>query len=363
MGILTTRSSSLGHGPGRYGRIDIFWRFRGKTVSRIENRAMGTMFRPLLTLCLAVLALAAAASAVPVTGPVVITAPGTYELANDIAGAGEVAGIEVRASDVVIEGNGHTLVGSSARDLPGILVQGRTGVLADRVEIRNISLQDWQHGVHAIGVSGLVLDEVTARENRDHGLYLFAVTNATVRNCTAVANLGTGLVLSDVSHDNLVQATTASENEHNGMMLIASNRNRLLGNTVRDNGAYGIDCYLTRENVIADNLFVNANNTHIEEFDRDTWSLSASAGPNIAGGPMRGGNYWGRPDGTGYSEVTPDANGDGFCDTPYTIKEGSVDELPLKGTGAPPTTTATPGFGWAGALAGLSALSLLVRRR
>lgn len=322
------------------------------------------MIRPLLTLCLAVLALAAAAPAVPVTEPAVITAPGTYELANDIAGAGEAAGIEVTASDVVIEGNGHTLVGSSARDIPGILVQGTNGAPADRVEIRNLTLQDWQHGVHAIGVSGLVLEEVTARENRDHGIYLFAVTNATVDNCTVVANRGTGLVLSDVSQDNLVQAINASGNEHNGLMLIASERNRLLGNTVRDNGAYGIDCYLTRENVIADNLFVNANNSHIEEFDRDTWSLSASPGPNIAGGPMRGGNYWGRPDGKGFSEVTPDADGDGFCDTPYTLEKGSVDELPLKGTGAiAPTTTATPGFGWAGALAGLSALSLLVRRR
>jgi parallel beta-helix repeat protein len=324
---------------------------------------MGTMFRPLLSLCLALLALVAAVSAVPVTGPVVITAPGTYELAGDIAGAGEAAGIEVRASDVVIEGNGHTLVGSSARDLPGILVQGTADTPAARVEIRNLSLQDWQYGVHAIGVSGLVLDHVTARENRDHGLYLFAATNSTVGNCTAVANRGSGLVLSDVSHDNLVQATAANENEHNGLMLIASDRNRLLGNTVRDNGAYGIDGYLARENVIADNLFVNANNTHIEEFDRNTWSLPASGGPNIAGGPRRGGNYWGAPDGTGFSETTPDTDGDGFCDTPYRIGEGNVDELPLKGTGgALPTATAAPGFGVAGALAVLAALPLLRSR-
>lgn len=322
------------------------------------------MIRPIFLLCLTVLALAAAVSAVPVTGPVVITAPGTYELGADIAGAGENAAIEVRASDVVIEGNGHTIVGSSARDLPGILVQGTAGAPAERVEIRNLSLQDWQYGVHAIGVSGLVLDHVTARENRDHGLYLFAVTNATVRDCTAVANRGSGLVISDVSQDNLVEATNASGNEYNGLMLIASNRNRLLGNTVRDNGVYGIDCYLTRENVIADNLFVNANNTHIEEFDRDIWSLPASAGPNIAGGPKRGGNYWGTPDGKGFSEVTPDADGDGFCDAPFTIKEGNVDELPLKGTGGTrPTATAAPGFGAAGALAVLAALSLLVWRR
>jgi parallel beta-helix repeat protein len=143
-------------------------------------------------------------------------------------------------------------------------------------------------------------------------------------------------------------------------MLIASARNRLHGNTVRSNGVYGIDGYIARENVITDNLFVNANNTHIEEFDRNTWSLPASAGPNIAGGPQRGGNYWGQPDGKGFSEVTPDANGDGFCDTPYTIRAGNVDELPLKGAGgAVPTATRSPGFGAAGALAVLAGLPLL----
>jgi parallel beta-helix repeat protein len=325
---------------------------------------MGTMIRALLLLCFAVLALAAAVSGAPVTGPVVITAPGTYELGGEIAGAGENAAIEIRASNVVLEGNGHAIVGNGAPELSGILVQGRAGAPADRVELRNLSLRGWQYGVHAIGVSGLLLDRVTARESSDHGLYLFSVTNSTVRNCTSVANSGSGLVLSDVSQDNVVENSTASENEHNGLMLIASNRNRLLGNTVRGNGAYGLDGYLARENVIADNLFVNANNTHIEEFDRNTWSLPASSGPNIAGGPKRGGNFWGTPDGKGFSQVTPDANGDGFCDTPYTIGEGNVDELPLKGTGGiGPTATAAPGFGAAGALAVLASLPFLRSRR
>ncbi len=323
------------------------------------------MIRALLSLCLLLSALAAAVSAVPVTAPLVITAPGTYELGADLAGAGENAAIEIRASDVVLEGKGHAILGGNARDRSGILVQGAAGAPADRVELRNLTVRGWQYGVRAIGVSHLLLDRVTARENGDHGIYLFSVTNSTVGNCTAEANSGSGVVLSDVSQDNTVGDTTASGNEHNGLMLIASTRNRLTGNTVRNNGAYGIDGYLARENMIADNLFVNANNTHIEEFDRNTWSLAASAGPNIAGGPQRGGNFWGQPDGRGFSELTPDANGDGFCDSPYTIVPGNVDELPLKGTGgAVPTTTRAPGFGAAGALAVLAALSLLrVRRR
>lgn len=325
---------------------------------------MGTMIRPILPLLCTLLALAAAvtATAVPVTGPVVITAPGTYELGADIAGAN--ASIEIRASDVVLDGNGHAIIGTGAGALAGILVQGGAGAPADGVEIRNLTLRSWQYGIHAIGVSGLVLDHVSARENSDHGIYLFSVENSTITNCTSVANQGSGIVLSDVSQDNVIADSTASENGHNGLMLIAATHNRLHGNTVRSNVVYGIDGYLARENVITDNLFVNANNTHIEELDRNTWSLPASAGPNIAGGPQRGGNYWGQPDGKGFSEVTPDANRDGFCDTAYTIRAGNVDELPLKGTsGVVPTATTAPGFDALGALSILACLPLLHLRR
>lgn len=322
------------------------------------------MIRPLLTLCLALLVLCAVASAIPVTGPLVITAPGTYELEADITGTGANATIEIRASGVTFEGNGHLLAGVGATNGTGVLVQGNADAPVERVVVRNLSVRGWQYGVHAIAASELVLENLVARENIDHGIYLFSTSNSTIRNCSAEANRGSGVVISDVSHDNLVEGTTASLNDHNGLMLIASMRNRLVGNTVRGNGAYGIDCYLARENVIVDNRFSNENNTHIEEFDRNTWSLPASPGPNIVGGPQRGGNFWGQPDGRGFSEITPDANGDGFCDTPHTIREGNVDELPLRAPGGGRLTgTATPGFGVLGALAVLVLVPALRCRR
>jgi hypothetical protein len=53
-------------------------------------------------------------------------------------------------------------------------------------------------------------------------------------------------------------------------------------------------------------------------------------GPNIVGGPMIGGNYWGHPDGTGFSQ-TCEASVNGFCQQPYLLPEGSgsIDPLPL----------------------------------
>ena len=60
-------------------------------------------------------------------------------------------------------------------------------------------------------------------------------------------------------------------------------------------------------------------------------------------GPSIGGNYWGRPDGTGFSEVTADGDSDGFADAPLEIAPQNVDERPLApSVGFVPETTPTP---------------------
>ncbi len=322
------------------------------------------MIRTVLLLVVASLALVSSAVAVSVDGPIVISEPGTYQLVADLAGAGQHAAIEITASDVVFDGGGHILAGTSARDIPGVLVRSEQGTSPTAVVIRNLTVMGWEHGVHALGVSRLTLENVTSLENRQHGLYLFSVTNSTVRQCHVEKNAGSGVIVSDVSHDNVIEGNIIHNNHQNGLMLIASDRNRLTGNTVRESGAFGIDCYLTKENVIADNLFFNTNNTHVEELDRNTWSLPISDGPNIVGGPRRGGNCWSEPAGGGFSDLTPDSNGDGFCDSPFMIHEGNTDELPLKGTGSThPTMTSAPGFGAATALIVLGAGLLANRRR
>ncbi|NLX48846.1 MAG: hypothetical protein GXY82_03015 [Methanospirillum sp.] len=261
-------------------------------------------------------------------------------------GSGENAVIELIASDVVIEGDGHTISGGGT-DKPGIWVRGSEDRLADRVQINNITVQNCFYGIHATDVSSLALRQITARENLDHGIYLFTVVHSEVSNCTVRDNQGSGIVISDVSEDNRIEANTVAGNDHNGLMLIVSNRNRMLGNTVQDNGAFGIDCFMTSHNIIADNFFSNVNNTRVQDLDSNTWSLPVSAGPNIAGGPSRGGNYWGSSKGRGFSDLTPDADGDGFCDSPYILHGTNIDELPLKGSGnSLPTPTGSPGFGW-----------------
>ena len=56
---------------------------------------------------------------------------------------------------------------------------------------------------------------------------------------------------------------------------------------------------------------------------------SLTSGTNIIGGSYIGGNYWAKPDGTGFSQTAVDANGDGIADSAYVIAENNIDYLPL----------------------------------
>jgi hypothetical protein len=59
-----------------------------------------------------------------ITAPQIITLPGSYVLANDITGTGTGAAIEIQASDVTVNLNGHTITSSQAS---GIIIDQFVG--------------------------------------------------------------------------------------------------------------------------------------------------------------------------------------------------------------------------------------------
>jgi|GEM_PF-1090615 len=65
-----------------------------------------------------------------------------------------------------------------------------------------------------------------------------------------------------------------------------------------------------------------------EDVDPSAWNCTKTEGKNIIGGPYLGGNYWAKPDGTGWSQVHPD-RGDGFCNASYVFDDLNADYLPL----------------------------------
>ncbi|WP_440944880.1 NosD domain-containing protein [Methanosarcina sp. T3] len=121
--------------------------------------------------------------------------------------------------------------------------------------------------------------------------------------------------------------------EHNmyGLFLYNTTNSSFENNTVNLNSG-GIYLYDSGNNSIYNNLFRNPSNVLLRgRNEGNIWNVSRTEGPNILGDPYIGGNCWADPEGTGFSETTPDADGDGFCDVPYEIpySQNEFDNLPL----------------------------------
>jgi parallel beta-helix repeat protein len=96
------------------------------------------------------------------------------------------------------------------------------------------------------------------------------------------------------------------------------------------NNYYGIYLYNSSMNLIYDNLFNStSDNVYFGTSGANYWNTTLTSGTNIVGGPYIGGNYWGKPDGTGFSDTCSDSDNDGICDSSYTLATDNIDYLPL----------------------------------
>ncbi len=108
------------------------------------------------------------------------------------------------------------------------------------------------------------------------------------------------------------------------------------GNTISgcDVGLYmsGIDDSMgAGVDEVYNNIFNNTVNVKLEEYASvGSWNKDpVIKNINIVGGPSIGGNFWGFPNGKGFSQVQPDSNGDGFADYSYVITKNNIDNLAL----------------------------------
>lgn len=126
----------------------------------------------------------------------------------------------------------------------------------------------------------------------------------------------------------------------NGISISDSDMNQIYGNFITENEEAGIlitvintDC----QNLIFNNYLKNLNNIVFSANSPScSWNIESGMGPNIIGGPRIGGNYWGAPDGTGFSDLALDEDNDGFADEPYEIDAQNIDNYPLVHHVSPP---------------------------
>jgi PKD repeat protein len=167
------------------------------------------------------------------------------------------------------------------------------------------------------GTAGAVVRDSAVLRNDDGGIV--------VRRCEAV-----------------VRGNRVDDNGGPGVSVILGGTARVTGNRVGGNrmglatGSVGDPSTLEAW----DNVLNNTANADFAAGGTIRLNATRSAGPNIVGGPSIGGNFWGTPDGTGFSQTHADRDGDGFVDEPFVDPSGAVDHLPL----APaPAVVAVPG--------------------
>jgi parallel beta-helix repeat protein len=224
--------------------------------------------------------------------------------------------------------------------------------------------------------NGLITDSYKAVcLTRSYSDYL---SNLTIRNNEDVAYLYRGVVEFYSSNSNLFE-NSIIESNYEGIGLLDSGWNIIRRNLVVNNSDYGIVLSSAGSwgaNYIYDNIFNNTVNFYFEGgIYKNYWNITLSKGSyipgdnvwrgivcvdtnydgicdflnitpttatNIVGGPYIGGNYWGSPDGIGFSDTCVDSDKNGICDGPYYLNDSNIDYLPLSKYSPPPPTTTIP---------------------
>ncbi|MXR42402.1 hypothetical protein GRX01_13770 [Halobaculum sp. WSA2] len=226
----------------------------------------------------------------------VVDEPGRYELADDLGVDGDGGDsddgvcLHVRAPDVVLDGNGNSVVGDGSEDSIGLLLLNgtpRSGDVGDpltNVTVRDVRVTGFDTGVQAgsldaVGTS-FTLVEVNASGNAGSGVYFNEVDDSTLRNVTASDN-GIGVHLWE-TYDIEVRGLAVEDNDAQGLYLAQNvgrstfsdvravgngdgddNRaairlstdvvdNRIVDSVVADNGGPGIGFSDSRDNVVRD---------------------------------------------------------------------------------------------------------------
>ena len=196
-------------------------------------------------------------------------------------------------------------------------------------------------GIRAIGASGSgysgiylsgcnnCMIENNKLANNGRGIYLESSRKCIISNNIVTGNRVYGIIFAS-SSGNTISGNTAY-NSSRGIYLGSSDYNTISGNNVTFNSYLGFfECSLCDYNIVYNNYFNNTNIT-VKSGIGNSYNTTKTAGTNIIGGSYIGGNYWGKPDGTGFSDKAVDKDGDGISDSPYNLPGDStyMDYLPL----------------------------------
>jgi hypothetical protein len=176
--------------------------------------------------------------------PFNITTSGTYYLTTSLTGVSGQDGIQINASNVNLNLNGHQL-----RGVPG----SRNGIVvntsgAKSITIQNGTLSNWgSSGIEASVADGMHIDGLVVNGCVNRGMYLGA--NALVMRTTVSANGGVGILTGNsVALENCLAANNGEYGIFTGSTA------RLIACTATGNGYDGL--LVSGESIVRDSLAV-----------------------------------------------------------------------------------------------------------
>jgi parallel beta-helix repeat protein len=201
--------------------------------------------------------------AVPVTTCGVISAPGTYDVLNDLTTAtGDC--IVIQADDVNLNCDAHSISATSGTSYAVYVTEGSDNVHVDRCLLENSMV-----GLRAGGdgsdpgsdvtlVNGLTLTYIVSRENTWAGFELIGLNGALIEHNTAYENGDHGFYMTE-SYGNTLQYNNEWLSRYDGFYLGSSSNNRLIGNAARQNDGPGFAVALYSDNNVLDSNTAEQN--------------------------------------------------------------------------------------------------------
>lgn len=155
----------------------------------------------------------------------VISSPGRYTLAGDILNVPSQSCIDVRSSDVVLDGNGHAVDGD------GFAVDDQSSAIrvhSDSRRIRNVTVEDiemteWDRAITVSNTTESVVRNVTAVGNGD-GVLTILNSSEMVLSGANLSNYAEHGIVVAKSQDIEIRDSIATGNGRGGILLYQSNR-------------------------------------------------------------------------------------------------------------------------------------------
>lgn len=153
-------------------------------------------------------------------------------------------GILIRAENVTLDLNGHSVIGAPP---PGTPVGSTVGILVDsvgRAHVRDGTVAGFGRGVHLLQRAGSTLERLIVRGNQNVGIVVSSFENV-VRGNVVEGNGGEGVLIAG-GPGNVIESNVIRGNGGTGFFLTRGGLNSrtggtvLRGNSIRANGFDGV---------------------------------------------------------------------------------------------------------------------------